>query len=645
LALLLLTHRSVAHSASAHFPVPEVLRPNVAFWKHVFTTLDVHTGILHDSTDVRIIYHTLSKLPKPSKQSKRRIDRRRRYYKNVLLRLAQGKRHHLTRDERRVLALFKGKQTPRVLRAAAHGIRFQRGLRQRFAKGLTRSGAFLPTIHHIFADAGLPKELAWLPHVESSFNNLAYSKSNAAGMWQFTRGTGRQFLRIDRAVDERLDFERATVAAAKLLRANYQALGTWPLAITAYNHGVGGMKRAVKRLRTRNFGTIVTRYRGRSFGFASQNFYAEFLAAVDVAQNYQRYFPGLTFDKPRPYHSLVLDSSIRLQPLAKYLGIGTTELVKWNPAIRPAVRRGHRSLPKGYSLNIPAHRLNPVQARARWANIPASVKFSRHARDGHYRIEPGDTLSRIAQRHRTTVTRLMDLNDIDHPNRIKAGQRLRLPGKMPPRVKVAKKSAKKPAKKPAKTKATSHHVAVVPPPSRFTANPSPATSSVPDPHLAFRLLMSGFPINKLLASDAIDWLRAKDGVIQVIATESLGLYAGWLDISITRLRKLNRLPRKRPLRLGDDIRLDFSKVSETEFTRRRLLHHQRLEENFFRVYAVNHVLTHTLKRGETLWRLARYDYDVPIWLIQKYNHDLDFHSLTPGTKLRIPQVIERAKMS
>ncbi|MCZ6875300.1 MAG: LysM peptidoglycan-binding domain-containing protein [bacterium] len=637
LALLLLTHRSVAQPTSSHFPVPEVLRPNIAFWKHVFTTLDVHTGILHDTTDVSIVYHTLPKLPKHSKQLQRLINRHRRHYKNILLRLAQGKRRHLTRDELRVLALFKGKQTPLVLRAAARSIRFQRGLRERFAKGLTRSGAFLPTIRRIFAAAGLPKELSWLPHVESSFNNRAYSKSNAAGMWQFTRGTGRRFLRIDRAIDERFDFERAAVAAAKLLRANYQELRTWPLAITAYNHGVGGMKRAIARLRTRDFGTIVKRYRSRSFGFASQNFYAEFLAAIDVSQNYQRYFPGLTFDTPRAYHSLTLDTSISLRTLAKHLGMHPTELAKWNPAIRPAVRRGHRSLPKGYTLNIPYHRLSPVQAQARWASIPASAKLSRQAQDGNYRVQPGDTLSHIAQRYRTTVTRLMDLNDINQPHTIKAGQRLRLPAKTLPRVRVAKK--------PAPTQPTSPQVTIVTATSRFTVNLSSATSSMPDPHLAFRLLMAGFPINKLLTSDAIAWLRAKDSVIQVIATESWGLYAQWLDISIARLRKLNRMPRRRPLRLGADIRLDFSKVSETEFTRRRLLYHQRIEENFFRAYAVARVLTHTLKRGETLWRLARHDYDVPLWLIQKYNHNLDFHSLMPGTKLRIPQVIERAKTS
>jgi membrane-bound lytic murein transglycosylase D len=638
-ALFLLAQLAVAQTTSSPFPVPDVLRPNIAFWKQIFTRWGSHDGILHDTTDVRIIYRVLSKLPENPKRRRHLIDRHRRYYTNILLRLAHGKRRRLTADERRVLALFKGKQTPRVLRAAAHDIRFQLGLRDRFAAGLVRSGAYLPTINRIFAAAGLPQELGLLPHVESSFNNHAHSKSRAAGMWQFTRGTGKRFLRIDRAIDERLDFELATIAATRLLQENYQELGTWPLAITAYNHGVGGMKRAVAQLRTRDFGTIVKRYRNRSFGFASKNFYAEFLAAIDITQHHQHHFPGLLFDMPLTYHNLTLDAPIAFQALARHLGVPARELAEWNLAIRPPVHRGYRSLPKGYTLHLPHDRLTPAQARARWASIPARTKTALRSRAGRYRIRPGDTLSDIAQRHRTTVAKLMDLNDIDRANTIKAGQLLRLPAKTTRRRnKVGKKRA------PAKPRPHQITVASVSP-TRFTANPSSTAPSISDPRLAFRLLMAGLPLSQLLASEAVDWIRVKDGVIQVVATESLGLYAEWLELPVERLHALNRLPRNRPLRLGAEIRLDFSKISEMVFTKRRILYHQRIEENFFRAYTVGRVITHTLKHGETLWQLARHEYDIPLWLIQRYNYDLNFRSLIPGTKLRIPQVIEKAKTS
>jgi membrane-bound lytic murein transglycosylase D len=196
--------------------------------------------------------------------------------------LAQGKRQNLDSDEARVLALFKGQQTPTRLRAAADDIRFQSGIRNRFVEGLLRSVVYLSDMERIFADAGLPRELVLLPHIESSFNTKAYSKAGAAGIWQFMPATGRRFMRIDNRVDERMNVRLSTVAATTLLRENYEELGTWPLAITAYNHGTYGMKLAVETVGTTDFGTIVQRYDGPMFGFASKNFYAEFLAALEA---------------------------------------------------------------------------------------------------------------------------------------------------------------------------------------------------------------------------------------------------------------------------------------------------------------------------------------------------------------------------
>ena len=141
-----------------------------------------------------------------------------------------------------------------------------------------------------FRDRGLPEDLAYLPHVESSFNTHAYSKYGAAGMWQFMRATGRRFLKVNYVVDERLDPLTATRAAAQLLKDNHKLLGTWPLAITAYNHGEVGMQRAVRKMGTKDIVAIIERYKGRSFGFASRNFYPQFLAARRVARSWRAHF-------------------------------------------------------------------------------------------------------------------------------------------------------------------------------------------------------------------------------------------------------------------------------------------------------------------------------------------------------------------
>ena len=111
-------------------------------------------------------------------------------------------------------------------------------------------------------------------------------------------GTGRLYMNVNRKVDERLDPAKATRAAARLLHDNYSALGSWPLAITAYNHGRGGMLRAQSEVGSSDITKVINEYRGPLFGYASMNFYSEFLAAVDVYNNYQQYFGELALDTP-----------------------------------------------------------------------------------------------------------------------------------------------------------------------------------------------------------------------------------------------------------------------------------------------------------------------------------------------------------
>ncbi len=431
LVVILLTwhHGAVAQQVAADpFPVPDVLRPNVAFWTRVFTALDVRSGVLHDANDVTIVYHTLHSLPSHRRQRQRLIDRHRRHYQRILYALARGQNRPHTHEEKRVVALFpEEKRRPSLFRAAARTIRFQQGLRDRFARGLVRSGAYLPAIEQIFAAAGLPAALALLPHIESSFNNRAHSKAKAVGIWQFISRTGRRFLTINAVIDERLDVPRATVAAAKLLQENYRALGTWPLAITAYNHGAHGMKRAMTKLGSKNFGTIVQRYRSRSFGFASKNFYAEFLAVIAIVPDYKTYFGALTFDTPPVYHTLTLDAYMDISTLETYLGLTRQEIARWNPSLRRFVLQGQRRIPAGFELKIPSGHVPATELHKRWASIPSQHKFSQQVRVERYWVQSGDTLSTIARRFTTTTRALAALNGIERPDKIRIGQTLQLP--------------------------------------------------------------------------------------------------------------------------------------------------------------------------------------------------------------------------
>ena len=261
--------------SSELFPRPPEIEPVVNFWLKVYTEVDTRSGYLHDARNLSVIYASLP-------YERRTIDDARTRIRDDLRALGGGNRSGLTQSQQEILALFPDDVSNQTLRTAASNVRWQLGQSDRFLGGLRRSGAYREHIRRVIAEKNLPQELGILPHVESSFNPGAVSSASAAGMWQFGRSTGQRFMRIDHIVDERMDPYLATYAAMSLLEYNYSVLGTWPLALTAYNHGVGGMSRAVRQTGTTDIDTIIANYQGRLFGFASRNFYAQFLAVMQL---------------------------------------------------------------------------------------------------------------------------------------------------------------------------------------------------------------------------------------------------------------------------------------------------------------------------------------------------------------------------
>jgi membrane-bound lytic murein transglycosylase D len=407
--------------------VPKVLEQPIGFWTHIFTALDSQSGVLHDADDLGLIYHTFADLPDSPLQRQDVIDRQREHHRRLLTTLADNDAQAKNEDERRLLALFVSPPSAERLRQAAENIRFQRGVRDQFARGLERSGLYLPVIRQVFKEAQLPAALTWLPLLESSFHPQAYSKAGAAGLWQFTLGTGRLYLTIDEAVDERFDVYRASMAAARLLRHNYAQLGTWPLAITAYNHGTRGLRRAVTELKTTDIGSIVHKYRGPSFGFASRNFYAEFLAVLHVVNHRDDFFPNTTEQQPERYHALTLNAYVTLSTLETYLGSDRQDIAAWNPALRQPVLETHLRISKGYTLRIPRQRMPRRELRARWAAVPRHLRFKSQLQPRAYRTRRGDTLSAISTQVGVSIQTIARQNLIRPPYRIRAGKVLRLP--------------------------------------------------------------------------------------------------------------------------------------------------------------------------------------------------------------------------
>jgi membrane-bound lytic murein transglycosylase D len=411
------------------FPKPPRLVPRVEFWKRIYSEVDTGGGLLHDSEDLSLVYEAV-RLPEAGARlgQERFLRERREHYQAILRRLASGRRSGLDAEESRVLALFPEGVSDATLRRAAGQVRFQLGQADKFRAGLIRQGRWERYMRGVFAERGMPVELASLPHVESSFNPAARSHVGASGLWQFTRSTGRIYMRVDHVIDERNDPWLATVAAARLLASNYQRTRAWPLALTGYNHGVGGMERAVRQFGTRDMATIIERYQSRSFGFASKNFYCEFLAALEVEENAERYFGRLARDAPEAPEVAVLAGYYRPASLAAAFGVSLEALRATNPALSEGVWSGQRLVPSGYALRVPRNPLRPAPEVV-LASIPPAERQTEQVREATYRVRRGDTLSRIAAKFGVRARDLMAANGIRKANHIRVGQVLEIPGR------------------------------------------------------------------------------------------------------------------------------------------------------------------------------------------------------------------------
>lgn len=408
-------------------PRPAGLEPDIGFWRSVFTDINTNQAFVHDNRNLGVIYETVD-IPKGASAGKRRkiSATTRKKYQRILAALADGKRQGLTSDQKRVLALWPDDVTNSELRRAAGRVRFQQGLADRFFEGLIRSGQWRDHILTNLENAGVPAALVSLPHVESSYNPVARSFVGAAGLWQFTRSTGRRYMQIDHVVDERRDPFLSSVAAASLLQYNYSILKSWPLAITAYNHGVAGMRRAVKRLGTDDIEVILRKYDGRTFGFASRNFYVAFLAANEVDQNVEKYFAPVTQLRPRSDSVVILPDYMAVDTLENAFGVSRATLKQYNPALLSPVWSGTKHVPRGYELRLPDAGQGS-EPKVILAGIPADLRFAAQTPDLHHKVERGESLSLIAARYGTSVSELVAMNGLRSRHRIRAGQVLNLP--------------------------------------------------------------------------------------------------------------------------------------------------------------------------------------------------------------------------
>lgn len=202
---------------------------------------------------------------------------------------------------------------------------FTQKMPEAFKKRLSNSYKYIDLVTDIFREKGVPIEIAYLPLIESEFSPLLVGPGDAAGLWQFVRGTAQKYgLRIDKYVDERKDPVKSTYAAANYLRDLYSMFGAWDIALAAYNAGEGRIKRIFNRCKSECLPVVIKRY------------LASFMAACTVAQDPERYgfksYKG-TQKEDTDYIEIITDRIISLKSIAEKFNTTVKAIKQLNPAL------------------------------------------------------------------------------------------------------------------------------------------------------------------------------------------------------------------------------------------------------------------------------------------------------------------------
>jgi membrane-bound lytic murein transglycosylase D len=654
---------AAAAGAADPFVHPPALERDIRFWIRVYTEVTTDQGLLHDDWNLGLVYEVLrfDSASSPTQRERRVLEAKTRYTA-LLKRFADGETDDLTAHERRILHAFGDKAGASDFRDAIGRIRFQLGQADRFHEGLIRAAVWEKEIARTLSQHGVPPEIAALPHVESSFNVAAYSKVGAAGLWQFMPTTARRYMRVDAIVDERLDPYSATEAAANLMLYNYRLVGTWPLAVTAYNHGPGGLRRVQDELGTSDIAVIVKRFQGTTFGFASRNFYVAFLAALEVDRNADKYFGPITRLPDTESTPVELPDYISVDALAKAFKVDMGALRVLNPALRPPIWNGSRLVPRGYKLRLPG---TPPQSEvaAGWSRLPPTQRYLAQKNDGSHRLRRGETLAGVAAASGVSMARLLAANGWTGAHTAARGDVVRIP--LPASraeiaggtVALAAASPSPPAVSPNPAGVSPTHAAVapaealpapvadtVPPPAASAPSPAEVRAARPPSEPVSQRQTSNkdslLPVASPTAiSDITNSEVGTDSTVIVQAEETLGHFADWARVDSQLLRRLNKLHKNAAVTQGARLKLDFSRVSAAQFVEARREYHRSLQETFFAGHRIAATENYTVKRGDSLWIIVQQHADVPVWLVAEYNPDVNFKDMRPGTILTLPQVV------
>lgn len=423
-----------------YFPRYPELKPAVIFWKRVFGEFSDSQSVIHSAAYPQKVLAVLDLTDESARMNsfafaKLRDIEEKNAKEEVVdlldevhdLRQTPGQ---MNSQQRKIYDLFADIKDDNRFKKAADTVRAQRGLKERTQQALETSSRYLPVMETTFNNYQLPVSLTRLPLVESSFNVEAYSKAGAAGLWQFIPSSARIYMRLNELVDDRRDPWTSTDAAARHLKDDYQTLGNWPLAITAYNYGRSGIMRALNTVNGTTLVDLVERFQSDRFGFASKNYYAEFLAALEVDRDYRKRIGQLPQREPLLFDVVETKHYVPYETLRQLCGADDELFRKLNPAYRPEVIEGKMYVPPDHLIRVPAGRAKSFEVA--YEKLSENEKFdSQRVYYLLHKIAKGDSIGKIAHNYGVTQSAIIATNGLgENKKKLRVGQVLRIPPRM-----------------------------------------------------------------------------------------------------------------------------------------------------------------------------------------------------------------------
>ncbi|MHA7834211.1 MAG: LysM peptidoglycan-binding domain-containing protein [Algiphilus sp.] len=641
---------------------PPILQPAISFWRHVFGKYSQHQVVIHARDYPNKIFTVLDYRDEVARgmDAAAVATMRRRETRQTIGRIdallgeiaaANGRHAGLSDDAKAIVELFADLDDPGIYSKVQGRVRAQQGVQERTRQGLERAGRYLPYMESVFAERDLPPVLTRLPLVESSFDTRAYSKVGAAGVWQFIPSSARRYMRLDYMLDDRRDPWNSTRAAAAHLSDDYALLQDWPLAITAYNFGRSGVKRALETVDGDSLADLIRDYEHPRFGFASRNFYASFVAAVDVEQSRERWFDiPLRPAEPARFDEVETKHYVAWSTLQRLSGWDPENFRLHNPAYGELVRQEQLLVPPNHRIRVAPGR-GKTFARAYLALNDGELHARQREAFITHRVRRGETLSEIARRHGTSASRLQQLNGLRSAHRVRIGQALRIPApsnRNTTNVARAASAAERPRHHQVASGETLSQIA-----ARYstTTTELAALNGIRDP----RSLRAGQRL-RLPASGAGRRSSMPLAEHRVSDGETLSQIALRHDISTDALRRLNGIDDADQLQVGQRLRVPstgathvvvpgetlsgiadrYGRSLQALLSANPLQDPHRLRAGqTLTIPGMQGPQRHRVSPGETLWDIAR-RHDLPLARIVAHNALEDADSIRPGQLLEIP---------